>query len=353
MELLFREERDGMTKRLKNQLSYLFFILLAVFAFYAVFHDHDFGMTAASIRKMDLRYLLLAVITALIFTMMEGVIIYYLLRPLQRKADFAKCIRYSFVGFFYSGITPSATGGQPMQLYHMNRDGNDLSASTIVLMTVALVYKFVLVLMGLGMVLFYFPVLERYLGNYLKLFYLGMALNTALVAVLFVVMVFPYFAHTLLLLLERMLVTCRLLKPSVQRKQTIGRFIESYQNAVNYLLHHKKQMTVVAFAAFVQRCLVFILPYIVYLGFGLSGTSALTILLIQMSIYLAVDMLPLPGAQGITELMYQNVFRDIFTAEYIVPAMCVSRGVSFYFLLFFSMAVCIIHNIRFRSQKFF
>lgn len=340
-----------MSKRLKNQISYLFFILLAVFAFYAVFHDHDFGMIAAAIRKMDLRYLLLSMITALVFTMIEGVIIYYLLRPLQGKADFAKCIRYSFVGFFYSGITPSATGGQPMQLYHMNRDGNDLSASTIVLMTVALIYKFVLVVMGIGMVLFYFPVLEKYLSNYLNLFYLGMVLNTALVIALLIVMVFPSFARTLLLCLERMLVTCRLLKPSVQRKQTIDRFIESYQNAVNYLLHHKKQVIVAIFTAFVQRCLVFILPYIVYLGFGLSGTDALTILLIQMSIYLAVDMLPLPGAQGITELMYQNVFRDIFTAEYIVPAMCVSRGVSFYFLLFFSMAVCIIHHIRFRMQS--
>jgi len=340
-----------MKKRLKNQLSYLFFIMLAVLALYTVFHDNDLGMTVAFIKKMELWHLLLAFATALVFTMMEGAMIYYLLRPLQGRADFAKCIRYSFVGFFYSGITPSATGGQPMQLYHMKRDGNDLSASTVVLMTVALVYKLALVLMGIAMVLFYFPVLEEYLGSYRKLFYLGMVLNTALVAALLFVMAFPDFASSVLLFLERLLVKIRIMKPSRERVRTIWRFIKSYQDAVYFLLHHKKQIYVAILAAFVQRCLVFILPYIVYRGFGLSGTGALTILSVQMSIYLAVDMLPLPGAQGITELMYRAVFRGIFPAEYIVPSMCVTRGISFYFLLFFSMAVCMVHHARYRLHK--
>ncbi len=340
-----------MKKRLKNQLSYLFFILLAALAFYTVFHDNDFGLTLAFIKKLNPLYLLVSFVVALVFTMMEGALIYYLLKPLQGRADFAKCIRYSFVGFFYSGITPSASGGQPMQLYHMKRDGNDLSASTVVLMTVALIYKLVLVLMGIAMVLFYFPVLKEYLGRYRNLFYLGMTLNTALVVVLLVVMVFPDFARALLLALERALVKIKVFKPSKDRVNTILRFIKSYQDAVYFLLHHKGQIAVALFGAFVQRCLVFILPYIVYRGFGLFGTDALTILLLQMAIYLAVDMLPLPGAQGITELMYRSVFRDIFTVELVVPSMCVTRGISFYFLLFFSMAVCVIRHIRYRLHR--
>lgn len=335
----------------KNQLSYLFFILLAVLAIYAVFQDNDMAMVTASLKKMKVSYLLAAAAAALIFTMMEGIMIWYLLHALQGKAKFMDCIRYSFVGFLYSGITPSATGGQPMQLYHMKRDGNDLSASTVVLMTVALVYKLVLVLMGIAMVCFGFPVLKDNLGSYLNLFYLGMFLNTALVAVLLIVMVFPGFARYLVLAIENLLIRVRILKKSEYRTDKIERFIQSYQNAVRFLLQNKMQVAVVMAATFGQRCLVFILPYIVYCGFGLDGASALEILMIQMSIYLAVDMLPLPGAQGITELMYRRAFRDIFTAEFVIPSMCVTRGISFYFLLLFSMAVCVVHHVRFRMQK--
>lgn len=340
-----------MKTQLKNQLSYLFFLLLAILAFHTVFKDNDMGMVAASLKEMKLPYLLLAAATALIFTMMEGAIIWYLLRGLQGQADFGCCIRYSFVGFLYSGITPSATGGQPMQLYHMKRDGNSLSASTVVLMTAALVYKLVLVLMGIAMVLFGFPTLKENLGIYLELFYLGLFLNTALVAALLTVMIFPGFARCLLLSVEGLLVKSRVLKKSKARTDKIGQFIQSYQNAVHFLIQHKKQVFAVTVVTFVQRCLVFILPYIVYLGFGLSGADALTILMIQMSIYLAVDMLPLPGAQGITELMYKRVFRDVFTAKYVVPSMCVTRGISFYFLLLFSIGVCVVHHVRFRLRK--
>ena len=331
----------------KNQLQYLFFVLLAVLAFYAVFRDNDIGLVTASLKQVKLSSVMLSAGIALVFTMIEGVVIWYLLRALQGRAELGPCIRYSFVGFLYSGITPSATGG----LYHMKRDGNDLSASTVVLMTVALVYKLVLVLMGIAMVLFGFPVLKENLGNYLHLFYLGMFLNTALVTVLFVVMVFPRFAKYMLLAAEKLLVKFRLLKKSDYRTDRIEQFIQGYQDAVLFLIHNKKQVLIVTAAVFVQRCLVFILPYFVYKGFGLSGTDALTILMIQMSVYLAVDMLPLPGAQGITELMYRRVFCDIFTPEYVVPSMCVTRGISFYFLLLFSIAVCVVHHVRFRMQK--
>ena len=339
-----------MKNRLKNQLSYLFFILLAILAFYTIFRDNDLGVIYASLLQMNLWYVLFAAMTALIFTMMEGIMIWYLLKGLQGKANFKNCIRYSFVGFLYSGITPSATGGQPMQLYHMKRDGNSLSASTVVLMTVALVYKLVLVIMGMAMVLLGFSTLKENLGSYLQLFYLGTFLNTALVVVLLIVMIFPNFARVLLLSAVRLLAKVKILKKSDSRVNKIEQFIQNYQNAVLFLLHNKKRVLAVVIATFVQRCLVFILPYIVYREFGLTGTNILTILMIQMSIYLAVDMLPLPGAQGITELMYRQAFRKIFTLKYVVPSMCVSRGISFYFLLFVSIAVCIVHRIQFKRS---
>ena len=38
----------------KNQLQYLFFVLLAVLAFYAVFRDNDIGLVTASLKQVKL-----------------------------------------------------------------------------------------------------------------------------------------------------------------------------------------------------------------------------------------------------------------------------------------------------------
>ena len=65
------------------------------------------------------------------------------------------------------------------------------------------------------------------------------------------------------------------------------------------------------------------------------------VILLQASVYIAVDMLPLPGAQGITELMYQAVFAHVFTGMYLIPSMLVSRGINFYFLLVVSLIIVI------------
>lgn len=42
-----------------------------------------------------------------------------------------------------------------MQLYYMQKEGHKVSDSTVVLMTVAVIYKFVLVVMGVGILIFY------------------------------------------------------------------------------------------------------------------------------------------------------------------------------------------------------
>ena len=91
-----------------------------------------------------------AVALGLFFICMEGTIIRILLGAAGGKSGLLTCISYSFLGFFYSGITPSATGGQPMQLYEMKRDGNSVSSSTVVLMVTAVCYKLVLTLINIS-----------------------------------------------------------------------------------------------------------------------------------------------------------------------------------------------------------
>ena len=165
-------------KNKKNLISVLLFLLLAALTFSAICKGNDMTEVAKAVRKMDAWYLFGAMGLGIFFVSAEGLMICYLLRALGNPIAAGRCIKYSFIGFFYSGITPSATGGQPMQLYHMKKDGLKISESTVVLMTVAVLYKFVLVVIGLFMLLFGYHPLKNYLGSYMWLFYLGLLLNT-------------------------------------------------------------------------------------------------------------------------------------------------------------------------------
>lgn len=316
-----------------------FFLLVMGLSFYTVFHGQDMEQIGSALRRLSLSALCIALFTALFFVSAEGVMIYYLLRSLNGKSSLLRCISYSFIGFFYSGITPSATGGQPMQLYYMCRDKNGLSESSVVLMTVALIYKLVLVLIGIAMLVFWYQPLTVYLREFFPLYLLGLALNLILVLILLAVMLAPKGIKNVMLRAERLLVKIRLLKESEQRIEKIDNFVGGYQSAVHFLIEHRRKVLNICAFTLLQRCSVFILTWIVYRGFALEGTDAVTVAFLQASVYIAVDMLPIPGAQGITELMYRHIFAGIFTGGYLMPSLYVTRGISFYFPLIVGMVI--------------
>lgn len=97
-------------------------------------------------------------------------------------------------------------------------------------------------------------------------------------------------------------------------------FLSGYQETVSFLRNYKKMIGAVAIGTFAQRFSLFLLTYVIYRGLGLQGFSMWEIVWLQAAVYIAVDMLPVPGAQGITEVVFQSVFKSIFTEQYL-PAM--------------------------------
>lgn len=326
------------------------FTAVMLLTFWFVFRSQDISRTVEAVQKMSLGYLAAAFLLAVLFVSAEGCMIWYLLKGIGEQTRFTRCIGYSFIGFFFSGLTPSATGGQPMQLYYMKKDGNSLSASSVVLMSVAVVYKLVLVLIGIGIVLFWNAPLKGYLQKYYGLYFLGLFLNTALVLILLLVMFSPSVIRGIFYRAERIIVGLRLWKESGARREKMEQFLAGYQGTVCFLKENKKMIWVILGGTFLQRFTVFVLTYVVYRGLGLSGTALLDIVFVQVSVYIAVDMLPVPGAQGITEAMYICVFGGIFTGHYLAASMCITRGISFYAVMVIGAAVFAAVNMR-KSRK--
>lgn len=325
--------------RRKFIINILIFTAIMLLTFWFVFRNQDFSIILESARKMSWWGMAIAILLSVFFVSAEGYMICYLLKGIKEKTSLLRCISYSFIGFFFSGITPSATGGQPMQLYYMKKDKISLSASTVVLMVVAIIYKFVLVLIGVGILLVWRNPLKGYLKGYYYLYCFGLFLNVLLVVLLTFVMFSPEIIKMIVYKIEKMLVFFKILKPSDKRRGRLDGFLAGYQGTVVFFKTHKRLIGVTILFTFLQRFSLFLLTYVVYKGLGLSGTPMLDVILVQASIYIAVDMLPVPGAQGITETMYYTVFAKIFSAKYLTASLCIARGTSFYLLMVVSLIV--------------
>lgn len=332
-------------------LSIIFLIVLFGITAFVVIQSNDMASVLTYIGTMQPGWLVLCILLALLFVALEGFMIWYLLQSLGVKAGILRAVRWSYIGFFFSGITPSSTGGQPAQLFYMKRGGVKISEATPVLMAVALLYKFVLVVIGICIVLFWREGLTYYFGSYLWLYYLGLSLNVILVTLLLFVMLSPIVAEKATIGIEQFLMRLRILKPSEDRRERLLKAVGEYRDVVGYFKENKKRILIVTGITLLQRFCLFILTWFVYLGLGQHGANPATIITLQAAIYVAVDMLPLPGSVGITELMYANVFSGIFAGGLLTASMCISRGISFYLVLFFSLGVLVYSQFRDKSDK--
>ena len=162
-------------------------------------------------------------------------------------------------------------------------------------MVVALFYKLVLVVIGLMLPVVWLGHMREYLGSWLGLYVVGIVLNVVLVALLCGVMFSPGLILNIMCGVLAAGERCGIVKNGEKLRQDAAAFAGRYRETTHFLREHKGELVVIGAVTFLQRSTVFLITGMVYLGFGLSGSSLFHILAVQAAVYIAVDMLPVPG----------------------------------------------------------
>lgn len=337
-----QEKQEKKQLSIKKVLLEVVFIAVLFFVtMYSILHGEDLGAIKNYIKDANILYLLGALVLVLVFICMESVIIHYLMKTLNCKIHLRDCIRYSFVGFFVSAITPSASGGQPAQMYFMKKDGISLSISTLVLMVVTIAYKFTLVFLAIFMLIFSGKFVIGEIISVWWIIVLGLLLNIIIVTALLLAVYKPALAKRIIVVTIIKLGKRGWLKNYQRKVSKALHGISKYSTGSDYLKKHSHVMINVLALTILQRIALFLVTYFVYRAFGLSGTSAYKIVILQTLISLAVDNLPLPGGMGASEWLYQIFFAGIM-GTLLIPNLLVSRAISYYAQIIFGAVVTLI-----------
>ena len=333
-----------MESKKKMVFNVAFLVLVFVGTLYGVFYGEDLGEIFRILKTVNLWWLIPGIICVVIFIWGESIIIYYMMRTLGIQLKKWTCFLFSSVGFFFSCITPSASGGQPAQIYYMKKEKIPIPVSTLVLMIVTITYKLVLVVTGLGLVIFGQGFIHKYLWSIRHVFYLGTMLNVFCVTAMLVLVFHPVLARTIMVKGLALLEHIRLLKKRAARLEKLNLSMDKYRETAVYLKEHKMVLVNVFAITMFQRFALFAATWFVYRSFGLSGFPAGVILLLQAVISVSVDMLPLPGGMGISEKLFLMIFVPVFGARLLLPGMILSRGLGYYTELALSAFLTIVAN---------
>ena len=325
-----------MESKKKKVGNALFLAVVFLLTIYSVFHGEDLHAVVKAIENVNLWYLIPAGAAVIFFIWGESIIIHYMFRTLDIRTKKRTCFLYSCVGFFFSAITPSATGGQPAQIYYMHKNKIPIPIATLVLMIVTITYKSVLVFIGLFVAFFQKGFVHQYLEGILPVFYLGVALNVFCCIFMSFLVFCPNLAKNLLVKGMHLLERIHLMKRKPEREERLEASMKHYGDAAEYFRSHKGVIGNVLAITFVQRFALFFVTWFVYKAFSMSGTSMYDVVMLQSVVSVSVDMLPLPGGMGISENLFLIIFKGVFTTGLLLPGMVLSRGIAYYVQLLFS-----------------
>lgn len=339
---------------MKYVLNIGFIVLICWLTFRLLFSGQEFSSILDDLHNADPKWLAVGLLCAFMFVAGESSIIYYMLRVLGQKTKFFRCLKYSFVGFFFSYITPSASGGQPVQMYYMKKDGVKIGFSTLIMLLITIAYKAVLVIMGLVFLIFNYSFISDHVGKMWWLPAVGFVLNISFISVLAAVFVKPAWARKAGIKIVNLLTNIRVINPKKNQKyiEKVTRVCDTYTIGAEYIKNNLHTVVNVFLITTVQRLSLFAITWIVYKSYGLSGYGIISVIALQTMIGISVEMLPLPGAAGITEGCFMLMFDRIFGSELVKPALLLSRGMSFYAVLIVGGIVTLVtHIVMLRRDK--
>ena len=161
----------------------IIFIILICFTFYFVFRGQSIKEIFLIISECDLFYIALALLIMFMFFAIQAYNVKHLLKVLDQKISYFKMLKFVLIEFFFSAITPASTGGQPVEIFYMAKEGIPVSKSTLVLLIQVCSYQLGVLLFSLFGVLYKPEILHAYV----KYFYIyGVVVNLFLIALMYI-----------------------------------------------------------------------------------------------------------------------------------------------------------------------
>lgn len=325
------------TKRIIRNL--IIFILLIILTFYIILKDQDITQIFSLMKNVKYRYILIAVICMCIYVIGEAINIRRTLKALNEKITFINSIKYALIGFFFSGITPAASGGQPMQIYYMHKEKITVANSTLALLVNLSSMQVVTISIALISVIFNY----RYLNKPLViLFIIGIALNATALALLLIAIFSKKILNKLINFAIKVMKKFRI-KNIEEKQKRLEEEIAKYQDSSDYIKNNKLVILKTIITTYIQFIAFYSVSYWVYRAFGLSGHNIIQITTIQSMLYATVSGIPSPGAVGVSEGGFIAIFASILPENMINGVMLLTRGINFYLLIIVSMIVTIIN----------
>ncbi|MDD6848810.1 MAG: lysylphosphatidylglycerol synthase transmembrane domain-containing protein [Oscillospiraceae bacterium] len=282
------------------------------------------------------QWIVVAVISQLVYMFTETTVIYLFIRERYKNFSYLNALKVSFTGLFWSAVTPSSTGGQPMQIYLLHSMNVEIGYATSRLMQKFLVYQVVLTFISIISVILNFGYILTN-DNILFITVLLVFGFVSQLAVTLVIVMFsfsPNISRKFIMFFAKVLGKIKIVKNLDSKISDIDKQLDTFHSSNKNIYKKPKLLIPAVILTFVQFIAMFLVPYFIYLSFGMTDIGPVQIATSQAFVNLMSGMIPIPGASGAAELGYTAFFGAIFVGGTLKSSALIWRVINYYGVIF-------------------
>lgn len=335
-------EQEQRKRKFSSSVGLIFniaiFVLTIFLIVYFVFSKDGFIDLIKSGLEISVWWILAAVILHLLNIAIDATVIYLFVGENTPGLKVRTALKASMVGQFYCAITPSATGGQPMQILTMSRSGVKGSVATSALIQKFLVWQFTLAVYCIIAVVARFSFFMESLDMHMWILSaIGFAAQLIMLGVLLLASFAKNFTKKVAGGFLKLLAKLHILKNLDDKLSKLEDTLESF-HASNKALQKNKPLLIKAYVlTAIQMTALFLVPYCIAMSFHIPNLNIFDMLCAQAYVNMVSSLVPLPGGSGAAEYCFSTFFMAYISPETMKSAILIWRTITYYGTIMISM----------------
>lgn len=274
-----------------------------------------------------------------------------LLKDFGYPRSFPKCISYAAADLYFSAITPSATGGQPMEAYFMVKDGVPAIISTVVMLTYLLLYTISIVIIGL-VCLVLVPSSYLAFGTLGRIFIaVGAVIQIALAFLYAMLLWNKDMLRKILNWGLRLLAKLRIVRNLEKREEKLQATMDQYAAATELLKGRRKLLLKTLLLNLAHRASQILVTVLCFLAGGGPLHLAPKLFAMQSNVVIGAYCIPIPGSMGVTDLLMVDGFSSLMSEAQAANLELLARALSFYICILLCGIIVLVKYAMMRLRK--
>lgn len=311
----------------------------------------ELGDALEALQAIAPRWIGLCALSFGVYTLLDALIIWYFLHRQHHPITFRYALFVAIAGMYYSNVTPGATGGQPMQVYHLKQRGVSYAIGTSALAVKYFCFHTMLMLLSTVLWLAHGAFIQQQVGSGMWILIVGYTYNAVSVLAVMLIAINKNWVRAIIGFVLKCAVRFRLCKDPEGTRAKLEDGLDAFHESIMLLAKSPLDFIVQMLMGGAQLLSQMAVIYFLFHAFALTGVSYTQLTALALLLYVSAAYTPLPGASGAQEGVFALYFSQIFPDGVRFMALLLWRFFTYYISLLIGAVVTVTQGILEHRRK--